>query len=406
MRRAGFLRTQEHTHTPRSVSLWRTRAAVYALFASFGLVIATWAVHLPNLKQATEISTSLLGTVVLIVGLGALLGMKLSGPLTDRFGSKPVAVVGGGLMAIAVAAPLAATTFTEAAVGAFLLGVATGSGDVAMNAAAVEVERQYGRPIMASFHGVFSVGTVLGSLISAAGFALHVGVLAVAIGVGIGCLVIDACAATVLLRQRKPGSRIAGPPAPVPGTVPGARVRRPRRVYVLALLSFLLFLVEGSAMDWSSLHAQQHLHTSPTWGSMAFGSFVTAMMFGRFTVDRLAARVGPVLVFRWGSAVALIGLAVVILSPVLPLTLVGWVITGLGLAGGMPQVFTAAGNVGASSGRSLALVVGVGYAAILGGPAIIGWVAERLTLNTTLVIPLAALLLCGMLAAAVKPDGT
>ena len=102
---------------------------------------------------------------------------------------------------------------------------------------------------------------------------------------------------------------------------------------------------------------------------------------------------------------AFIGLAIVVLSPVLPLTLVGWVITGLGLAGGMPQVFTAAGNVGGSSGRSLALVVGVGYAAILGGPAIIGWVAEHLTLNTALVIPLAALFLCGLLAAAVKPRG-
>ena len=404
MRRAGFLRTHEHTHTPRSASLRRTRAAVYALFASFGLVIATWAVHLPNLKQATGISTSLLGTVVLILGLGALVGMKLSGPVTDRFGSKPVAVAGGCLMAIAVAVPLAATTFTEAAVGAFLLGVATGSGDVAMNAAAVEVESQYGRPIMASFHGVFSVGTVLGSLVSAAGFALHVGVFAVAISVGIGCLLVDAWAATVLLRRREPEPQDPGPSQSLTDTGPAAGERRPRRVYVLALLSFMLFLVEGSAMDWSSLHAQQHLHTSPTWGSMAFGSFVTAMMFGRFTVDRLAARVGPVVVFRWGSAVAFLGVAVVILSPVLALTLVGWVIAGLGLAGGMPQVFTAAGNVGASSGRSLALVVGVGYAAILGGPAIIGWVAERLTLNTTLVIPLIALLLCGVLAAAVRPD--
>ena len=405
MRRAGFLRTHDHTHTPSSASLRRNRAAVYALFASFGLVIATWAVHLPNLKQATGITTAQLGTVVLILGLGALVGMKVSGPLTDRFGSKPVAVVGGFLMAIAVVVPLAAATFTEAAVGAFLLGVATGCGDVAMNAAAIEVERQYGRPIMASFHGVFSVGTVFGSLISAAGFALHVGVLAVAISVGIGCLLVVACAAAVLMRQRHPEPQ-HGPSVSVSVPAPASRERRPRRVYLLALLSFLLFLVEGSAMDWSSLHAQQHLHTSPTWGSMAFGSFVTAMMFGRFTVDRLAARVGPVLVFRWGSVVAFIGLAVVILSPVLPLTLLGWVIAGLGLAGGMPQVFTAAGNVGASSGRSLALVVGVGYAAILGGPAIIGWVADRLTLNTTLVIPLVALLLCGVLAAAVKPDRT
>jgi MFS family permease len=404
VRLAGFLRT----HTPRPPSLMATRAAVYALFASFGLVIATWAVHLPNLKQATGITTALLGTVVLILGIGALVGMQLSGPLIDRFGSQPVAIAGGSVMAVAVAVPLAATTFTEAAVAAFFFGVATGSGDVAMNAAAVEVERRYGRPILASFHGVFSVGTVFGSLVSAAGFALHVGVLAVAIGVGAACLVVVGCAAAVLLRQReRVSTETADPARPLstPDSPPTARERRPRRVYVLALLSFLLFVVEGSAMDWSSLHAQQHLNASPTWGSIAFGSFVTAMMVGRFTVDGLAARIGPVQVFRWGSTVAFIGLAIVVLSPVLPLTLVGWVITGLGLAGGMPQVFTAAGNVGGSSGRSLALVVGVGYAAILGGPAIIGWVAEHLTLNTALVIPLAALFLCGLLAAAVKPRG-
>jgi MFS family permease len=389
---------------PACASLTRTRVAVYAMFGAFGLVIASWAVHLPNLKQATGISTSSLGTVVLILGVGALVGMRLSAPLIDRLGSERVAVLGCCLMAVAVPVPFMATTFAEAAVAALLLGVSTGTADVAMNAAAVVVERRYGRPIMASFHGLFSVGTVFGSLFSAAGFALNVGVLPVVVAVGAGCLLIVGTAAPVLLRG--PGADAAdrdGEPS-APGDSPVAPGRRPRRVYVLALLSFLLFLVEGSAMDWSSLHAQQHLHASPTWGSMAFGSFVAAMTVGRFTVDRLAGRVGPVLVFRWGSVVSLAGLTVVVLSPVLPLTLVGWVITGLGLAGGMPQVFTAAGNVGGSSGRSLALVVGVGYAAILGGPAVLGWVAERLTLNDALVIPLCALLLCSCLAAAVQPQ--
>ncbi len=401
MRLAEFLRTR----TARPPSPARTRAAVYALFGSFGLVIATWAVHLPNLKQAAGITTGLLGTVVFILGIGALVGMRASGPLIDRFGGGPVAVSGGCLMAVAVVGPLAATTFTEAAVGAFVLGVASGTGDVAMNAAAVEVERQYGRPIMASFHGLFSVGTVLGSVAGAAGFALHLTVPAVAIGGGVACLSVIGAAAPVLLRHRDRAGTDRPPRAPgsTPVGPPAARERRPRRVYVLALMSFLLFVVEGSAMDWSSLHAQQHVNASPTWGSIAFGSFVTAMTFGRFTVDRLAARLGPVLVFRWGAAVAFVGFAVVVLSTVLPLTLAGWVIVGLGLAGGMPQVLTAAGNVGGSSGRSLALVVGVGYAAILGGPAIIGWVAEHVTLNTALVIPLAALVPCAVFATVVRP---
>ena len=392
---------------PERGPLMRRRAAVFALFVSFGTAIATWAVHLPSLKQATGISTSSLGTVLLILGIGALVGMQLSGPLIDRFGSESVAVFGGCAVVIAVVAALAATTFAEAALGAFLLGVATGHADVAMNAAAVSVERGYGRPIMASFHGAFSVGTVFGSLTGAAGFALGVGPIVSAAGVSVCCLVILGSAAAVLLRRPRCATTDSEPPglaSPVSAASPPVRARRQHRVYVLAVLSFLLFLVEGSAMDWSSLHAQQHLDASPTWGSMAFGSFVAAMMFGRFTVDRLAARLGPVLVFRWGSAVAFLGLGVVVLSPVLPLTLVGWVILGLGLAGGMPQVFTAAGNAGDSSGRSIAMVVGVGYVAILGGPAIIGWVAERLSLNTALAIPLCAILLCGCAATAVRPQ--
>lgn len=385
--------------SPDRPSLVRTRAAVYALFAAFGLVIGSWAVHLPNLKQATGISTASLGIVVLVLGVGALVGMRLSAPLIERFGSRRLAVAGCSLMSIVLPLPFLATTFTEAIGAAALLGIATGTGDVAMNAVAVVVERHYGRPIMASFHAVFSVGTVAGSLISAAGFVLRVGVPAVVITVGVGCLAIVGWAASVLVRQpaddqddtetAASGDAEAGP--------------RPRRVYVLATMSFLLLLVEGSAMDWSSLHAQQHLSASSTWGSIAFGSFVAAMTFGRFTVDRIVAQVGPVVVLRWGSVLAMAGLAIVVLSSWLPLTLVGWAVTGLGLAGGLPQVFSAAGNAGGRPGRSLALVVGTGYFAILGGPGVLGWVAEQLTLDVALVIPLCAVLLCSFLAGAVRP---
>jgi predicted MFS family arabinose efflux permease len=127
---------------PERGPLMHRRAAVFALFVSFGMVIATWAVHLPSLKQATGISTSSLGTVLLILGIGALVGMQLSGRLIDRFGSESVAVFGGCAVVIAVVAPLAATTFSEAALGAFLLGVVTGNADVAMNAAAASASER------------------------------------------------------------------------------------------------------------------------------------------------------------------------------------------------------------------------------------------------------------------------
>lgn len=118
------------------------------------------------------------------------------------------------------------------------------------------------------------------------------------------------------------------------------------------------------------------------------------MTVGRFTVDRVAARVGPVAVVRWGGLLCVVGLVAVMASPLLPLTCLGWLLLGLGLSGCVPQVFTATGNTPGASARALSRVVGAGYLAVLAGPAIIGWAADAITLNTAMVIPIAAVLVC------------
>jgi len=381
--------------------LVRARAAVFGLFVSFGLVIATWAVHLPSVKEATGVSTSLLGTILLILGAGALVGMQLSGALVDRLGSGPIGVLGVAGMAVTVVPPLMASTFVTAAIGAFVLGLATGTAEVGMNAAAVDVERDYGRPIMAAFHAVFSVGNVVGALIGAAGFAFGVGVLATALTVTVAALAIVGGAATVLLRRRPVQHRHE--PSPADSSPLEDQTPQRARVVILGALAFLLLLTEGSAMDWSSLHAQQHLGASPSVGALALGCFVSAMTLGRLVVDRIVERVGPVRVVRWGGAAAAAGFALVIASHTLPLTLLGWAVLGLGLCGGVPQVFSAAGNLPGGSGKGLSRVVGTGYVAILAGPGVIGWLADVSSLNTALLLPLCGVLLCACAAGAVAP---
>jgi MFS family permease len=152
-------------------------------------------------------------------------------------------------------------------------------------------------------------------------------------------------------------------------------------------------------MDWSSLHAQQHLGAPPTLAALAVGSFVMAMTASRFAVDRVAQAVGPVWILRGGAVLAMVGMSTVILAPDLPIVLVGWALFGVGLAGGLPQVFTAAGNLGGpTSGRTLSRVVGVGYLAILGGPALIGWMVQLVSWTGALLVPLGAMLVCVLAA--------
>ena len=270
---------------------------------------ATWAVHLPAIKQATGISATLLGTLLLISGAGALLSMLFSSALRRRFTIWRLSLAAVAMLATFIVIPLAATTFVVAAVGAALFGVALGCTDVFLNAAAVSVEKAYQRPIMASFHGLYSVGNIVGSLGSAATFAAGVPTWTTAVGAAALGLVVTAGIWRVC-----PHALIVSTPAT---SSPPRRNGQPSRgrMVVLGVVAFLLFFCEGSALDWSSLHAQQHLGTSASVGTLAFAAIVATMTVGRFTVDRIAHRFGAVRVLRFGTLLATVGLVTVMLSP-------------------------------------------------------------------------------------------
>jgi len=388
------------TRPVQAPTLRRARAAVFALFASFGIVLSTWAVHLPALKQSVGMSNAVTGTVLLILGIGSLVGMQISGVAISRWGTERVAVMAGVALAVSIMVPLAATTIGQAAVGAFVLGASAGCADVGMNAAAVDVERDYGRPIMAAFHAVFSIGTVIGSLLGSAGFALQLTTLTTTSTIASICLVTVGAAFTGFrgyrARRELDSEEIPALPAQV-----DRRLRL--RVLLLGMLAFLLLLSEGSAMDWSSLHAREHLGASAPSAALAIGSFVVAMTVARFAADRVAQAVGPVWVLRGGSILAAAGILAVIMAPNLPVALAGWALFGLGLAGGLPQVLTAAGNLGGGSARTLSRVVGVGYVAILGGPALIGWLVELVSWQGAFLVPLCSVVICAAAARLVAP---
>jgi MFS family permease len=372
------------------------RIAVALAFTSFGIVLATWAVHLPSVQAATGISTAMLGTLLLTSGVGAIMGMQAAGKLVDRYGSFRVVGWASAAVACAVLVPLTATSLPVAFLGALIYGISAGMPDVAMNAAAVHVERVYGRPIMASLHAMFSVGNVVGSLISAAGFALRLSVPLTAAAAVALCLALAALSAFGL---RTSAIKHADRNYDAPTRAADSSARR--SIVLLGALAFLFLFAEGSAMDWSALHARQHLSATPTASAIAFASMVTAMTVGRFTVDRLVGRLGPGRIVQWGALVAGLGFMIAICSPVLGLTVFGWVLVGLGLSGGLPQVFTAAGNLGTAAGRALARVVGLGYIAILAGPAVIGWSAQYTSINAALVLPALAALVCAFMGSAV-----
>ncbi|MGW7537309.1 MFS transporter [Amycolatopsis sp. NPDC054798] len=349
------------------------RAATFVYFVLCGVLMGVWVVHIPAVEERVGIGHATLGGLLVLLGLGAFLGMRAAGTLSDRLGTRVVLPAGGVLASAALVLPgLAWDPWT---LGAALLvfGFCHGCLDVSMNAHAVHVEKAYRRPVMSAFHATFSVGGVLAALVAAGAASAGMSTLATLAVVAVVGIVIALGSARTLLATEAPRPAVA---------VEGRHRRAPRHIWFLAVLALMIMLCEGAANDWSALHLKDVLGVPASTAAFGYGAFAATMTLGRLLADRLSARFGPVAILRYGSAVAAVGITIVAVFPSVVAAFAGWALFGLGLAGCVPQLFSGAGRIDPSAaGANVSRVAGLGYVGMLAGPAVIGWLTRVVPLE-------------------------
>ena len=372
----------------------RARASVIGAFALHAAVAGTLGPRLPAVKEQAEITDGELGVALAVFAVGLFVGTRIVSPLLDRLGTRGVLRGGMPLLGVSLLGPAFAESLPSLAAALFVVGALSGILDVAMNSNAVVVERSYGRPIMSSIHGTWSAGMLVASGGAAAAAALDV---SLRLHFGLAALAIALVSAPAL------GHLAAA--ADAPQQLPAVRTRGyllARPVLLLGIIGFCSFLGEGAAIDWSAVYVDESLDASRGAAALAFVAFSVGITASRFLVDRIAARLGPVPVVRWGATLAAAGLALGLAVPETGVAIAGFALLGAGLAPVVPTVFSAAGNMRARSGRSaLAAVVTISYLGSILGPALIGFVTSLVGLRAALWIPVLLALLAARLAAQV-----
>lgn len=375
----------------------RARAATIGVFALNGFVLGMWIVNIPTIKDRTGVDQATLGLLLLALGVAAWIGMQLAGPAIDRFGSRPVLTAAAVAVSLSIPGPAFATNATQLVIALGVVGFFNGIVDVSQNAQAVVVEREYGRPIMSAFHAFFSLGGLLASGIGGALIAFDVDVRVT--------LSAAAAAGVVSALMLRP-SFMVDPALTLDRSGPRARVPWTPRVLLLGMLAFALLLGEGVAYDWSTVHLHDSLGSSTTVAAFAYGAFSLTMTIVRLVADRIVAVWGPATYVARAALLGAFGLLGAALAPNAGLAIAAWALFGVGLAGCVPQFFTAAGNVDPSaSGTYLARVTSMGYLGLLAGPSIIGLLTHWVPLTTAFALPIAGCVLAGLMApAALAPE--
>lgn len=354
-----------------------TRVAFFV--AGFGL--SAWAPLVPFVKARTGIDEQTLGLLLLSLGMGSIVAMPVAGFLTARVGCRVVIIASAALLCISL--PLLASLSDVRLLLLVLLvfGAGVGSIDVSVNIQAIIVERAGGQPMMSGFHGLFSLGGIVGGSGMAALLAAGASPVDAAWVVVAAIVVMSGVAAAGLLPY---GSQRTGPAFAVPRGI----------VLFIGVLCFIAFLAEGAVLDWSAVFLTSVRGMEASYAGLGYAAFATTMTLGRFAGDRIVGRWGGGTVVVVGGFCAAAGFAVTLL-PHWVVALVGYGLVGVGCSNIVPVLFTSVGRqTSMSESVAVPAITTLGYAGILVGPAVIGIVAHAVDLPSAFL--LLAILLVGV----------
>lgn len=352
----------------------KTGLATRLFFLNSGIAVASWAPMVPYVKLRLDLSESELGLILLLFGIGALIAMPLSGFFVHYYGTRKLIPIGNYLLALTI--PLLTLTPNAITLSCmlFMFGAILGILNVSVNSHAIEVEKQMQRPMMSSFHCLFSSGGLIGAL--AMTFLLETG-----IPIFYCTLFLSLSISAITFFQSKHLLNTSGPAAEKTN---GFSFPQPI-VLFLGLMCMISFLSEGAILDWGAILLRSTHDYDISIAGIGYAFFAVAMALGRWGGDSLKDYFGDLFMIRAGAAFAAAGILIAVSFNWAHMELLGFFMVGLGAANIVPTLFSAAGRInGTSPSLALTTMTTLGYAGLLFGPAVIGFVANAFSLPIAL----------------------
>jgi MFS family permease len=351
------------------------RIAVSCFFFLAGLCFSSWASRIPDIRLKLHLDNAALGAVLLGLPAGLLTSLPLAGWLVARFGSRPIALFAALLYAITLPSLGLADAPWQLVTCLFVFGMGGNLLNISMNTQAIGTEALYGRTIMASYHGIWSVagfsGAAIGTLFIRLGWLPYQHFIVITT---LAWLIVAVTSGQLLAQDANTG----GEDRPI--------FAWPDRSLInLGMIAFCSMICEGAMFDWSGVYFQKVIQ--PPHGLVAIGytAFMSTMASGRFLGDWLATKWGIRRILQISGTLTAAGLLTAILFPWLFPALAGFLLVGAGVSSVVPLVYSAAGRSKVlSPGVALAAVSTIGYLGFLVGPPFIGFIAQAFNLRVSL----------------------
>lgn len=368
--------------------LQKRRLALGSLFFLAGLCFASWASRIPDIQLKFQLSEAQLGTLLLGLPIGSLIALPAAGFLVHRFGSRIVILMSGvGYLVFLPLIGFSPNVWMLVPV-VMIYGMIGNMMNISLNTQALGLEDEYGKSILASFHGLWSLAGFTGAGIGA--LMIYLNILP-----GFHYLIISAIVVVVLfLAQGFIRSDLQNG-----GGGGGLVLKKPDGLLLrVGGIAFLGMMAEGCMFDWSGVYFKKVVQIEEGLVALGYVSFMGAMASGRFITDRIINKIGRLPLIRISGGLIFSGLIVSVLFPIPVVATIGFLLVGFGVAAIVPIAYSTAGRSKLySPGVALAMVSTISFFGFLIGPPVIGYIAELSSLKTSFtLVALAGLGIVGL----------
>ena len=357
----------------------RIRLAVFLFYFSMGLMFASWASRIPDIKTRLGLSDAALGSILLALPLAQMLMVTFSGKIVAKFSSKRVAIIALPLYSICLSNIGLVQAGWQLAIALFLFGIAGNLCNISVNTQGVMAERLYDRPIMSSFHGSWSLAGFTGSLVGMLMINLKI------IPYFHFLIVIFLVWIVIYLNYKF-----------LIGGKPSAGEEEPRRKFFnkpdqalvqLGIIGFCSMASEGAMFDWSGVYFKDVVQAPASLVVLGYSSFMIMMASGRFLADKITSKIGRKSLMQICGIMITAGFYTAILFPNVITAAIGFMVVGLGVSSMIPSVYSAAGkHTGVTPSIAIATVASISYFGFLMGPPLIGYISEAAGLKYSFAV--------------------
>jgi MFS family permease len=370
------------TQDDKIISRLALRIAVGAMFFMAGLCFASWASRIPSIQQTLHLSDAGLGGVLLAIPTGLMCSLPFTGWIITKIGSRKLLITAIILYACFLVGLGAAQNIFQLVICLWFFGFAGNSANIAVNTQAVAAEKLYAKPIMASFHGIWSVAGFTGAGIGI--FMIGKNILPFQHFIVILILIIIGVIITSRNLQDDSGK-------PGDQEVVVLSIRDRLRLIVpllkLGIIAFCSMICEGTMFDWSGVYFKKVIHAENGWIGAGYFAFMCTMAMGRFIADWFAGKFGLKRTLQLSGALTATGLLVSVLFPYLLPAILGFMLVGAGVSSVVPMIYSSAGKTKSMSpGVALTAVSTIGFSGFMIGPPVIGFIAGIATLRASFLL--------------------